>query len=384
MDKDKDIIEKALDAAEEQLTKVEDSDSTEESKSIEEKLIAEKDSNESTLETSENVEEEQVEKKPTKKEEGRKRKGKPAEQELDLSGQDADVEKVEEENDVVESEPPIDPPMFWPAEKKAIFAKAPRELQAAFLEVDAQRNDWANRVARDAEKGKAIEKRANEVFEPYKLELQANGIEDPFQAVSRLLAWNKIFEKDPVEGILGLMKKNGITPEHLSQGSAYGKPEQSIDPYMEEVRREAEEARKTAEALRSEIEEQKTQVLKAQIEAFKTGLDSSGKSRRQFAELYAPQITNVVQAIQQANPEASLFESLNQAYEYVRAEVGKLHGIPDQKEKREAVVMQAKKAQNAASSVNGAPSKGISLVKPKAKTLDEALDMAEELVYSRS
>lgn len=304
-------------------------------------------------------------------------------EEQELSGQGADVEETEESATEEPSDFPIEAPTFWPADKKAIFAKAPRELQQAFLEVDAQRNDYVNRLARESERGKLAERRASEVFEPYKLKLQANGISDPFQATERLLAWNELFEKDPLTGILDLMRKNNLTPQDLINGESTGYQEEQTDPRIEALRQEVEQAKQSAETLRTQIEQQNLSSLKSEIENFKLGKDSTGQIRRPFAELYAPQITRVTELLQQQNQDAPILQVLNDAYEYVLKEVRSLHGDNRMTPSPQQEVQRAKKAQAAASSVNGAPSKGTLRSTPKAKTIDEALDMAFEAVYGK-
>lgn len=277
----------------------------------------------------------------------------------------------------------IDPPQFWSADKKALFAKATPDLQKAIVEHEAQRNEYVHRLANESERGRAIEKRVSDVFKPYELKLKAHGINDPLQAAERLMAWNEIIESDPLTAVKTLMQRNGLTPQDLMyQDDGSGQPQQ---PYQSDPR--VDEAIAKAEAAERRLQEwqqqQEAQALQSEVDAFKNSKDSTGQTRKAFAEMYAPQIAQAVEAISRLNPNLGTTERLTQAYDYVQAEVKKLLGVPaaiGQKPtaKPEQLVANAKKAQAAASSITGAPSSGTSPQRPGAKTFDEAYARAEE------
>jgi hypothetical protein len=382
---DNEMLDRALDAAEARLseetpvpdeTEVEDNpevpDETEENSSPSEKEV---------------VEAEEV-KQFTKKEAAPEKQGKPTKgqkqaKQKDLSGQDANVEVVEAEP------PPIDLPTFWPAELKAAAAKAPRDVVDLFAKHDAQRAQWANRIAAESERGRAIEKRANEIFEPRKAELLANKIKDPFDAVEYLLGWDEVFKKDPMLGISDLMRKNGLTPYDFIEDGRGAYPQggaQYEDPRVEEALREAKEAK---ESLQKWQEDQQTKSMASEIESFKDEKDSSGQVRRPFAEAYAPQISQAVEAIQRLNPQMSLKEALSHGYDYVLDESrkmfgvnGKVNGAPA-KDPNQAIAA-AKKAKAAASSIKGSPSSEATSPRPrlKGKNFNEMIDSALDNAFS--
>jgi len=292
-------------------------------------------------------------------------------------------EDVKEPEITTESESPaIDPPPFWSAEHKTLFAKAPKEIQQAISKYEAQRNEWASRLQGESERGKRIEARASEVFKPYELKLKANGIKDPFEAAERLLAWNELFEANPKAAIADLMAKNNLSPDDFAN---MGEVEQ-IDPRIAQIQKDAEEAKRSAEEMRTQIEQEREEAFRYQIQDFKNGKDSQGNVRKAFAEMYAPQIDQAFQAIQKIQP-MPLEAALNQAYEYVLSEARKQFGNiskPAPTKTPEAIVAQAKKQEAASGSVTGAPKSGTVATKRGARTIDEALDRAEAKLSSRA
>lgn len=295
-----------------------------------------------------------------------------------------DAEVVEETSS---DEPPIELPAFWSADEKTAVAKgASREVQQIIARKEQQRIEWANRVANESERGKAIEKRSKEVFEPYRLKLQAQGIQDPLEAASRLLAWNELFESNPKAALADLMRKNGLTPADFSEDADQNN-QYPMDPRVEEAVTAANEAKRLAEEWKTKLEQQEQKSFVGKIETFKNGTDSLGNVRRSFAEMYAPQIEQAAQSIQKIHPDMPLEEVLNLSYEFVLDETRKLHGVAAPKpstvaeKKPEEVIQQAKKAQAAASSVTGAPASGTSVSTPrlKGKNFGEKIDAAFSL-----
>ena len=297
----------------------------------------------------------------------------------DLSAQEVNVES----NEAVLNESPIQAPAFWAAEDKAIFAKASREVQQTLARYEGQRNEWANRISGESERGKAIEKRASEIFEPRRAELLKNRIKDPFDAVEYLLGWNDVFEKDPMTGIAELMKKNGITPYDFlnDNGGQVAQNGYYEDPRVEEALQEAREAK---ESFQEWQEQQANTSIMTQVEQFKNTVDpSTGQTRKYLAEMYAPQISEAVEAIQKMSPQMPLQEALAHAYGFVASESRKLFGINGGKTQSAArdprvIAEQVRKAKSASGSVRGMSSSEATVPKSKAngRSFDEMLNNA--------
>lgn len=329
---------------------------------------------------------------PTKKERVKDEKGrflKTAKAEAptpDLSDQEAEVDptKQEQQGESPQEQTAVEAPTFWTAEQKLAFSKAPVEVQKTIADYEAQRNEWANRIATEAEKGKAYERRMSEAVKPYDLELKAQGI-DPIQATERLLAWDAIFRADPRAAISDLMQKNGLSPHDFMQDET--QEQYPDDPRIGEAAKRAEEALAKVTEYETRQKQAEETAFRNEVESFKNGSDSRGQVRRQFAEMYAPQISQTADIITRNYPNMPRQEVLNHAYEYTMTEIRKSFGVPQVSQpapkQPEQIAAQAKKAQAAASSVTGAPASGSSTARPRAKTIDEALDRAEEALGLR-
>lgn len=371
---DSNVIDRALDAAEEKLAEANTSEDTQD-ESVEAPDLA----------TEEALVKNYNEK--TRDDTGKFTKGKkakPAKEETeDLSDQATDVEEVEADPTEEESSEaePIDIPTFWPADLKALAAEAPPEIVKKFIERDVQREQWARRSVAEAEPAKAIANRLYSGFEAVKDEARLNGINDPIDEVERYRAWDNIFKRNPGLGVVDLGRKNNITPEAYAQ-MYYGGEQQfepESDPRIDEA---LERAQRAEEGLARYQEQTLMQTATQEVEAFKNGKDSTGQTRRAFTELYAPQIAEIHDRIRAENPHLPLGEVLNQAYEYVVGQARKAFGVsgkaPAKQQSKEQIMANAKKAKAIASSANGAPATGKAAARSGAKSIDEALDRAEE------
>lgn len=305
----------------------------------------------------------------------------------DLSDQEASVEILEgseTEGEPLDTTPP-EIPTFWSAELKKAAAEAPRAVVEAFAKHDAQREEWARRIANEAQRSKAIEKRLYEGFEPIKDEAIANGINNPIDELERYRAFDRVLKKDPRRFLSDLGRKNGISPDEYA-AAFYGEENEAHseqaqkDPRIDEV----------INKIQTWEKKQEESSLRTEINTFKQGTDSLGNVRKTFAETYAPQIEQAYLAVKNIQPELPMQDALSHAYEYVMAEIRKLHGITPQPPSRPKPPISApqspglvKKAKSAASSVVGAPSSNGFNSRSSAKSIDEAMDRAEEILASR-
>ncbi len=204
-------------------------------------------------------------------------------------------ENVEPESESTGSYTPV--PAYWPAELRHLASGAPKELINAFMQFDAQREEWARRSKSEGDKGKYIQQRLYEDMEnnpdlirAHKAKLRAQGIGDEIQELHRYRSWDVVFEQDPVRGILKLLQNNGLTPEDL-YNEEFEEEEYPDDPRINEALEEARQARQAVDQYRSYVHQQQEEQFYDYVDQWKEGTDSQGQPRRAFAEMYAPQIT---------------------------------------------------------------------------------------------
>lgn len=284
----------------------------------------------------------------------------------------------EEEADSVEAapepqpEPASDLPEYMPAKLKAALSKVSKEVRDEFVAYDQQRTEWANKLHGESSKGKQIEQKMGEVYEPYRQKLAMAGIRDPLEATSRVLAWNEMLtsdnEDDAKRAFSILLRQRGWTPEDLLNDA-----QQDQDPNYDPRIDEAFEA---AKAAREELEEfkrgQAAEKANQEIATFRAGRDSTGAEREPLVRYFEPQIADALVQIRQARPEMSSQEQLHHAYEYVIGEARK-SGILAAPQQRAP----AAKALAAASSVTGSPGTAVTAKrKLKGKDFDDKLNSA--------
>ena len=286
------------------------------------------------------------------------------------------------EQDAPQNAEIVEPPQFWKAEHKEAFKAAPVAVQKAIREYEEQRNRYVYNIERKAQAGEELRKQIDQVFQPHADEMRLQGINNPVEAVSRLLAWDNIFKRDPLKGIMGLMERNGITPEDLMAPDAGYQP---IDPRLQQAMEAAEEAKRLAEEQKQIFETRERERYISTVNVWKQGRDQHGNPRQQFAELYAPQITQAATEIEKQYPNLPLEQILDHAYNFVRQNVQNTLGVnlaPQNNGASQAANstgLDPKRAAQAAVSVKGAPNPtAIARQKPKARSIDEALRMAEE------
>jgi hypothetical protein len=306
-----------------------------------------------------------------------------------------EVESAEEVDADKEALSAIEPPAFWSNERKTAFASASPELQKIITEREKELQAHISRLGNEAGKARGYEKRFYEDFENIneaKLhisKLRAKGVSDPIEELHRYRAWDRTLEEDPKTVIATLMQRNGLTPEHFM---GYETEEDQVpqeDPRLTAAERKAEEALTKLQ----EIEDRQTRAV---IESWKDQPDAQGVSRRAFSERYAADIARAYDAILANNPGADMLAVMTAAYDHVKSDVLKFHGVAStgaanaQKSAQDLqkISQISAKAKKAAMPAFGGPRVGQASGKSKLKgktfdeKLDAALDLAEERLYA--
>ena len=307
--------------------------------------------------------------------------------------QAAETETAEQPEAQEASAPDIAPPVFWSNEQKALWTEATPALKQVIAARELQLQQHISRFANQAKKAETYEQRfysdfeAPEAAERHKAELRLQGLKDPIEELHRYRDWDRVFKSDPASAIYDLAAKNGLQIQ--IQGEVLETfANQSVDPRYTEI--ESKLARLETE--REQEREQAHQMQLAQeVNAFKSGTDETGQPIAPFAAMYAPQIDQAYQQIMAIAEEQGNFLSVGQglkhAYDYIRSEVQKVHGKPAPKARdTQKEIEQAKRAQAAATSTNGAPTSGVVSQKPrlKGKDFNEKFDSAFDAAFERA
>lgn len=273
----------------------------------------------------------------------------------------------------------IPAPANWSTERKAVYSTASPELQKVITERELEFQQLYSRLANENQQIREEHNRLYDGWDALKDQAELHGMKSPVDELNRYRAWDKIFKSSPREGIMDLMRKNGFIPYDFIQG--YEEPQNQTDPEVEQLKKDLEEHKKFIESQKQEVEVRKQQEQFSIVDTFKKGKDSQGNVRESFVSLYAPQISQAAEVILKDYPQLNLSQALEHAYEYVLDEARKAHNV--QSPTPQPAQVPSKRALEAASSVSGAPVNGVAPRKPKAKTIDEAMDRAEEITGMR-
>lgn len=283
---------------------------------------------------------------------------------------------------------PTEIPEYWPADLKAVATKAPRELVQHFARHDAARDQQVRSVLKESQRARETHNRLYQDWDQHANQNRVLGIQDPVEELQRFRAADAIIKSDPLAAAARILQQNGLTAHHLM-----GLPQeqqQPIDPRIEQLRSEHEQIKQTVLSREQQLQEQEEAARRAELQSFMQGRGSRGEVRAENVARFEPQIAQVITILKSENPHMSRSEVLHHAYEVVMGDIyGTFAPAADPQANRAAVIANAQKARNAASSITGGPSTTVVPGKPRLKgssfkeKLGNAVALAEERARSR-
>jgi chromosome segregation ATPase len=270
----------------------------------------------------------------------------------------------------------LEPPQFWTKEEKALFAKAPKEVQQAVLKHENQRNAWANKVATEIQPLKQKYKEIEEAFAPVKRQLDLNHISEG-EATKRILTWQQYLDNPEtrVQTFRDFLATYNLKPEDLVQqeseeGSAY-------DPRVDELQKRLDEyEQKHTQTIQAQ-EAAQQQAFASTVQAWKNQTGEDGQPLRPNVDLFMHQIAQVGEQLMQAYPDRHLNEILDSAYNYVMDIANKRLVEPKLGQVQQANQQRVNAVKRAGSSVVSTPSVGTVQAKPK--NMRDALETAARM-----
>lgn len=337
-----------------------------------------------------------VEKEPVKEVPEPEETKESASEEEQISDQEASVEVTDPDptpdSPAVET---VSAPAYWTAKTKALFSSASPELQKALTEEATRQQQHMGRLANETQRAKSWETRVNsdfqnkEALDTHRATLKLLGVNDEIEELHRYRAWNSVIKSDPLSAVRSLIVQHGITPDELS-GESFSEDQNqgAIDPRVDEI---ASELKRFREEQEQSKKSQQDAYFANQVNTWKSGNDSYGKPRAEFSSLYAPQIDSewqqVLQEAGQSGAQMSLEDSLNEAFSRVQSRIYKAHGINPVAPKpptKEQIIANASKVQAAVTKATGAPRSDVVTQRPKKKYkndkewVEAAMQRAEE------
>lgn len=282
---------------------------------------------------------------------------------IDLSEETTEVSASSEELE------PLTPPQSWDRESRERFSSWSREAQEQILkrQLDMDR-DYTNKtkeVSRTAKQYESLER----AIEPHRQRLALQGV-SPDQVVHQALAIEQKLNSNPLDGIRWICSRYGIDPRQLMQGQA---PVQQ-DPHIAALSKEVQ-------ALKQERMQQ-AQAQQAQTASMYSQEVAKFAQEHPYVDELREEMALFVGPIEKRNPNGNPQHILKEAYdialsrsEPLRTRVEQERQLERAKEERQKALEKVKAAEEAASSVSGAPDSA-SLQNPVPKSLEDQIAWA--------
>lgn len=278
--------------------------------------------------------------------------------------------------------PKVEPPPFWDKKDLQVWDKLPADAKAICTKNAKNGQTYVNRII--SQLNQEFHKQVgdwhglNEVFTEDRLKtLRAEGL-TPAMVTERWAGWQDALNTNPYQTIGKLLQTYNIAPqqfmEYLNSGEAQTfQGNQEIEDLKAELAKQKQD-------LEQKFSNQELTQIRTQIGAFGQEKDSSGKALRPFFEELKPMIRQLLPLIYEQNEGISDYDALHAAWEraaYADPAIReKLMAQTKAAQQKEAVI-QAQNTKKAASSLVGTTSSP-GTPRPKAKSVDEALEMAAE------
>lgn len=170
----------------------------------------------------------------------------------------------------------VDAPAEMSAEQRVAFKTLPieaqRQVAERYAEVRRTLTQKTEEIAKDRSRIDEFEK----VFEPYRQQLELQGI-TPTQAASRLLAAQRLLEQNPVEGFNWLAKSLGVDLQKLTPQP--DKEEEFLDPTVKALKDEVKSLRAELNQQRVGVENSRAQEVQKIMDDFRNAKDDAGNPK---------------------------------------------------------------------------------------------------------
>jgi hypothetical protein len=191
-------------------------------------------------------------------------------------------------------------PQHWPAEKREVFAKLPREAQDLVLERHKEMEaDYTRKTMELAEQRKPLDE-FTKLFEPAKQRLELAGL-TPAQVTRQLLAAQSLIETNPVEGLKWLAQSYKVDLSTL----VAPKEDEYVDPAYKALRDEVNQ-------LKSQLSQRDIAVQRQNAEAVQKTITDFASSKNADGTAKYPHFDNLRNLM---GPLVNEGKTLEQAYE---------------------------------------------------------------------
>lgn len=282
--------------------------------------------------------------------------------------------------------PPIERPKSWSKEASESWSSLPRNVQELIFKRESEREkDYTSKteqLAREREefgRQQSLPASLYRTLEPHLQDFHLRGV-DPHAWLNEVIAIDKMARQDKAAAARHLLQAWRLTPAQLAQAQAQGQNQafnpqlqQVLNPVVQEVQRLKQQL---SEREKAEIQARQ-QGINREVEAFKSAKGENGEPLRPHFETVSEDMAEYAERLSQANPQKSLGEVLQEAYDraiWAHPEVRKQILEAEQKQKEE------REREDAAKRVADAKKASTSIVgSPNGKTIPTGMTRREQI-----
>jgi len=123
---------------------------------------------------------------------------------------------------------PLEVPQHWKDADKALFAKAPPEIQQRWIERETEQQKGVDAKFQEVASYRKEREEIDQIFQPFAREMELNGVSRT-AAINQLVAAHRFLMEKPLEATKWLLQSYKVDPEALI-ASLTGEDGQTADP----------------------------------------------------------------------------------------------------------------------------------------------------------
>lgn len=183
----------------------------------------------------------------------------------------------------------LEPPKHWTEADRALFGKAPREIQQRWMDREAETQRGLDTKFQEIAGFKREREQLDELFKPYSRDLELAGLNRP-QFIQSLLAGHKYLQEDPRAAFEWIANRYGID---LQQVMA---PKQDEDPRYAALEKQYKQLDGRLNGVLTQAQQSAQEANLSRVTAFADEKGPDGKPLRPYFDEVAEDLLRLIKA----------------------------------------------------------------------------------------
>lgn len=185
------------------------------------------------------------------------------------------------------AEEPLEAPKHWKDEDKALFGKAPRDIQGRWISREAEITKGFDQKSQEAARLRREQEALDEILSPYVRDLELRGQTKP-QFIQALVGWQRYLAENPKEALLRLAQQFGVDPATLTESTG--------DPALAQVDQRFGQLETKLDTFLGQHQQAQFQANLNKVETFASAKDEKGQLLHPFFDDVAEDILKLQKA----------------------------------------------------------------------------------------